>query len=148
MTMRNWDDIFATYAARTPGSAKLYERSLRAIPGGVTHDTRYLRPHPLYIERASGSHKWDVDGHEYVDYIGGHGALLLGHSHPLVTERVREQLSRGTHFGASHETEIAWAEQIQRLIPSAERVRFTSSGTEATLLAIRLARAFTGRTKL
>ncbi len=80
---------FDRYVAKTPGSKKLYERALQVIPGGVTHDTRYLQPHPLYIARAAGAHKWDVDGNQYVDYIGGHGALLLGHNDPFVIEAVQ-----------------------------------------------------------
>ena len=95
-----------------------------------------------------GSRKWDLDGHEYVDYAGGHGALLLGHNHPAVTAAVERQLRLGTHFGACHEAEIRWGALVQELIPSAERVRFTSSGTEATLMALRLARAYTGRSKV
>ncbi|MBV8121879.1 MAG: aminotransferase class III-fold pyridoxal phosphate-dependent enzyme, partial [Alphaproteobacteria bacterium] len=87
-------------------------------------------------------------GNCYVDYFGGHGALLLGHGHPKVVAAVKQQIERGTHFGASHETEIAWAEWVMKLVPSAERVRFTSSGTEATLMAVRLARAFTGKSKI
>ncbi len=114
----------------------------------MTHDTRYLQPHPLYVDRAAGSRKWDVDGNELVDYIGGHGALLLGHNHPQVMEAVREQLAKGTHFGASHELELKLGEQIQKMIPCAGKVRFTGSGTESTLLAIRLARAFTGKRKI
>jgi glutamate-1-semialdehyde 2,1-aminomutase len=140
--------IFEKYIAKTPGSARLYRRALEVFPGGVTHDTRYLRPHPLYVARADGSRKWDVDGHQYVDYIGGHGALLLGHNHPRVTEAVREQLGKGTHYGAAHELEVQWGEQIKSMVPCAQKVRFTGSGTESTLLAIRLARAFTGRTRL
>ena len=140
--------IFEKYAAKTPTSAALYRRAVDVFPGGVTHDTRYLKPHPLYIERAAGSRKWDVDGHEYVDYFGGHGALLLGHNHPQVADAVREQLGKGTHFGASHELELKLGEQIQRMVPCAGKVRFTGSGTESTLLAIRLARAFTGRRKI
>ncbi len=140
--------ISARYAAKTPGSAALYARELAVVPGGVTHDTRHLQPHPLFIARAAGSRKWDVDGNEYVDYIGGHGALLLGHNHPTVIEAVRQQLDKGTHYGAAHELEVLWAEQICRMVPCAENVRFTGSGTEATLLAIRLARAFTGKHKI
>lgn len=138
-------DLSQRYAAKTPGSAALYRRALGVIPGGVAHDSRYLAPHPLYVARAEGAHKWDVDGNRYIDYVGGHGALLLGHNHPVVAEAVREQLAKGTHYGGCHELEVAWAEQIRRLIPCAQRVRFTNSGTEATLLAIRLARAYTGR---
>jgi glutamate-1-semialdehyde 2,1-aminomutase len=140
--------IFEQYAAKTPTSAALYRRAVDVFPGGVTHDTRYLKPHPLYVERAEGARKWDVDGNEYVDYIGGHGALLLGHNHPQVVEAVRQQLGKGTHFGASHALELELGELIQRLVPCAGKVRFTGSGTESTLLAIRLARAFTGKQKI
>jgi glutamate-1-semialdehyde 2,1-aminomutase len=107
-----------------------------------------LRPYPLYVERAAGSRKWDVDGNEYVDYFGGHGALILGHCHPAVQEAVERQIGLGNHFGAEHEGALAWAEMIQEMVPGAERVRFTSSGTEATQLALRLARARTGRSKI
>ncbi len=142
------NSIFEAYIARTPGSARFYQRAVEVFPGGVTHDTRYLKPYPLYIDRATGSRKWDVDGHEYVDYIGGHGALLLGHNHPQITAAVQRQLAKGTHFGASHELELELGEQIQRMVPCAGKVRFTGSGTESTLLAIRLARAFTGKQKI
>lgn len=133
------------YIDRHPRSRALYERAARVLPSGVTHDSRYLRPFLIYAERADGACKWDVDGHRYIDYVVGHGALLLGHNYPAVTEAVQAQLARGTHYGASHELEIAWAEEVVRLVPAAEVVRFTSSGTEATLMALRLARAATGR---
>src|SRR6266571_2391840 len=136
------DDAFRK---RFPKSAELYERSRRAIAGGITHDSRNFAPFPIYVERADGSRKWDVDGNELLDHWMGHGSLLLGHNHPQVTAAVAEQVHRGTHYGACHELEVAWAEQIDRLIPSAEWVRFTMSGTEATMLAMRDARAFTGR---
>src|ERR687886_2610387 len=136
------DDAFRKRFAR---SAELYRRSREAIAGGITHDSRNFAPFPLYIERADGSRKWDVDGNELIDHWMGHGALLLGHNHPQVTAAVAEQVHNGTHYGACHELEVAWAEQVQRLIPSAESVRFTMSGTEATMLAIRDARAYTGR---
>ena len=140
--------IIAAYRAATPGSAAAAERASRLFPSGVTHDSRYIEPYGLYITRAQGPRKWDVDGNCYVDYFGGHGALLLGHCHPKIVEATQRQLERGTHFGASHETEIAWAEWVLKLLPSAERVRFTSSGTEATMMALRLARAFTGKSKI
>ena len=140
--------IIAAYRAATPGSAAAAEKASRLFPSGVTHDSRYIEPYGLYVTRAQGARKWDVDGNCYVDYFGGHGALLLGHCHPKVVEAVKQQMERSTHFGASHETEIAWAEWVMKLVPSAERVRFTSSGTEATLMAVRLARAFTGKSKL
>src|SRR2546430_127314 len=136
------------YRARHPRSAALAERARAAIPGGITHDIRHLAPFPTYIDRASGTRKWDVDGHEYVDYWMGHGALFLGHCHPAVVKAVQEQVARGTHLGASHELEIRWAELVNALVPCAELTRFTMSGTEATHLAMRVARAATGRTKI
>jgi glutamate-1-semialdehyde 2,1-aminomutase len=140
--------IIEEYIRHTPTSQKLYRQAQNLFPSGVTHDSRYLLPHPLFISHADGAHKWDVDGHEYVDYFGGHGALLLGHNHPAVLEAVREQLGRGIHFGASHELELEWATLVQQLIPCAERVRFTVTGTEATLLALRVARAYTGKSEV
>ena len=140
--------IVAAYRAATPGSAARAAEAAALFPSGITHDSRYIEPYGLYISRAQGPRKWDVDGRCYVDYFGGHGALLLGHCHPEVMAAVHAQLDRGTHYGASHELEIAWAALVMRLIPSAERVRFTSSGTEATLMAVRLARAFTGKPKI
>ncbi len=140
--------IVQAYCDKTPTSAKLAYDARRRIAGGVTHDGRYLEPHGIFVTRASGSRKWDVDGNEYVDYSGGHGALLLGHNHPEVVEAIAQQLALGTHYGSSHELENRWAERVCQMVPSAESVRFTSSGTEATLLAVRLARAFTGRAKL
>ena len=140
--------VIETYKAMHPKSAALYERARGIIPGGVTHDGRHMKPFPVYVERALGSHKWDVDGHEYIDYWMGHGALFLGHCHPAVVKAIQEQAARGTHFGASHELEVRWAELIAKLIPSAQMVRFAMSGTEATHLALRIARAFTGRNKV
>ncbi|MBV9786353.1 MAG: aspartate aminotransferase family protein [Acidisphaera sp.] len=137
--------IVAAYVARTPRSAQAYEAARRLLPGGVTHDVRYIRPHPIYVEHAGGARKRDIDGHEYVDYQGGHGALILGHAHPEVVAKVAEQLARGTHYGANHELETRWAGLICDMVPSAELVRFTSSGTEATMMALRLSRAATGR---
>jgi glutamate-1-semialdehyde 2,1-aminomutase len=147
-TLTTNSPIIAAYRAATPGSAAASEKASRLFPSGVTHDSRYIEPYGLYVTRAEGPRKWDVDGNCYVDYFGGHGALLLGHCHPKIVDAVKQQIERGTHFGASHETEIAWAEWVLKLVPSAERVRFTSSGTEATLMAVRLARAFTGKSKL
>ena len=143
---RSNSGIIAAYRARTPGSADLAREAANLFPSGITHDSRAARPVRRSTSRApQGPHKWDVDGNRYIDYFGGHGALILGHSHPVVTAAVPRRPAQGTQFGANHPREIAWARAIQRLVPSAERVRFTSSGTEATLMAVRLARAFTGR---
>jgi glutamate-1-semialdehyde 2,1-aminomutase len=137
--------IEATYIERHPGSAARYERSRSLFPSGVTHDGRYVEPFPLFVERSQGAHKWDVDGNRLIDYWTGHGALLLGHGHPAVVAAVADQMARGTHYGAEHELELRWAELVMGLFPAAERLRFTASGTEATMLAVRLARAFTGK---
>ncbi len=140
--------IVAAYRERTPRSAKLAAEAQEFLPSGISHDGRYTDPYGIYVERAKGPRKWDVDGNEYVDYYGGHGALLLGHNHPTVLAAAQEALGRGTHFGANHADEVRWAELVKRLVPSAERLRFTSSGTEATLMALRLARAVTGKKKI
>jgi glutamate-1-semialdehyde 2,1-aminomutase len=137
--------IFDLYRKANPGSEALALRARRCVPGGITHDVRNLKPFGIYVERAQGTRKWTAEGQELVDYWMGHGSLLLGHGHPRILEAVRAQLDRGTHYGACHELEVRWAELVQRLIPSAERVRFTASGTEATHLALRLARAATGK---
>jgi glutamate-1-semialdehyde 2,1-aminomutase len=147
-TLTTNSPIISAYRAATPGSAERAQRAGELFPAGLTHDSRITSPYPIYVARAAGPRKWDVDGNEYVDYFGGHGALLLGHCHPEVMAAVHAQLDRGTHYGASHELEIEWAERVKALIPTAERVRFTSSGTEATLMAVRLARAFSGKPKL
>ena len=139
--------LVEAYCRKTRGSALLAERARQIFPSGITHDARYIEPHGIYVTRAEGSRKWDVDGNEYVDYSGGHGALLLGHNNPAVVEAVREQLAKGTHYGAGHELEVEWGQLIQEMVPCAERVRFTNSGTESTMLALRLARAYTGRSK-
>jgi glutamate-1-semialdehyde 2,1-aminomutase len=136
------------YAAEFPLSRKLHAQARDLFPNGVTHDLRYLEPFPVYVERAQGGHKWDVDGHRLIDYWSGHGALLLGHSHPAVVEAVQRQVALATHPGACHEKEIEWGGWVQRLVPSAERVRFVASGTEATMMALRLARIATGRPKV
>ena len=140
--------ILEEYIARHPGSAERYSEATRIFPGGVTHDNRYAQPFPLYITHGTGPYKWDVDGQEYIDYVSGHGALILGHSHPDIAAAVSEQISRGTHLGACTEEELRWAKAIMALMPSIERVRFHSSGTEATLMAMRLARAYTGKNKV
>ena len=140
--------ILQRYEDLHPASLRLHQRAAKLFPDGVTHDIRYFTPFPLYMERAQGSRKWDVDGNEIIDFVMAHGALLLGHNQPQVQAAVAEQLQRGTHYGASHEAEIEWAERVQQLIPSAETVRFTSSGTEATMIAVRLARGYTGRKTL
>ncbi len=130
------------------GSRQRAMQARELFPNGVTHDIRVIKPFPLYADRAKGAVKWDVDGHEIIDYAVGHGALITGHNHPDIVSAVSEQLHRGTHLGASHDKEMEWADRVQQLVPSVQRMKFTSSGTEATLLGMRIARAFTGREKI
>jgi glutamate-1-semialdehyde 2,1-aminomutase len=136
------------YRERFPLSAERFEEALTLFPNGVTHDGRHLKPYPVFVERAAGSKKYTVEGHELIDYWMGHGSLLLGHGNPEIVRAVQEQVARGTHFGACHELELEWGRLVVELIPSGERLRFTSSGTEATLMAVRLARIATGREKV
>ena len=140
--------IVSRYVELHPSSRRLHQRALRLFPNGVTHDLRHNSPFPLYVTRAAGSRKWDVDGNEIIDYVMGHGALLLGHQHADIVAAVSAQAQLGTHYGASHEAEVRWGELVCELVPSAERLRFTSSGTEATMMALRLARAHTRREKV
>ncbi|MDP6605138.1 MAG: aminotransferase class III-fold pyridoxal phosphate-dependent enzyme, partial [Dehalococcoidia bacterium] len=140
--------ILETFEAKHALSGRLAARASETFPSGVTHDARAFAPWPVYVDRAQGPRKWDVDGNEYVDYIGGHGALLLGHNRPEVVEAIQAALARGTHFGSSHDIEVEWGQQVLNMVPCGERVRFTSSGTEATMMALRLARAYTGRERV
>jgi len=140
--------IINAYIGRTPGSAALHREALGMLPSGIAHDSRWMKPHPLYVERGQGPLKWDVDGNRLVDLFGGHGSHLLGHCPPGVTEAVQAQIAKGSQFGAGHALEIEWTRLIQQMVPCAERVRFVASGTEATHMAVRLCRAFTGRKKI
>ena len=133
------------YAAARPRSKALYERARQAMPNGAAHDGRVFAPFPFYVDHAQGARKWDVDGHVYIDCWSGHGALMLGHNHPAVVKAITEQAQKGLHYSACSELELRWAELIRSIVPGAERVRFTLTGTETTSLAVRVARAFTGR---
>ena len=133
------------YLARTPRSRALFERALGSLPGGSTRTTVYTAPYPPYVESGEGLRITDVDGNVYRDFLGNYTSLILGHAHPAVVAAVEAQVRRGSAFAAPTETEIELAEEIRRRVPSIERLRFTSSGTEATMFAIRAARAFTGR---
>ncbi|MBM3924932.1 MAG: aminotransferase class III-fold pyridoxal phosphate-dependent enzyme [SAR202 cluster bacterium] len=140
--------IVEEYVKKHPKAAALFKQSAETFPDGVTHDTRYMTPFPLYITEARGGLKWDVDGFEYVDYVSGHGALILGHSHQAIVKVVQDQMAKGTHLGANTEYELRWGKAIKALMPSVEKIRFHSSGTEATLMAMRMARAYTGKNKI
>jgi glutamate-1-semialdehyde 2,1-aminomutase len=129
-------------------SKELWDRAQRSLAGGVSHDGRFLPPHPAYFHRALGARKWDVEGREYIDYAMGSAAMMLGHAHPDVVDALARHAPLGTFFATVHPLEIEWAELVQQLVPSAERVRFVGSGTEATMLALRVARAYTRRDKV
>jgi glutamate-1-semialdehyde 2,1-aminomutase len=147
-TMERTATLVEDYRRHFSASERLYREALKLFPDGVTHDARFLKPFPPYVQEARGSHKWTVEGHELVDWWSGHGALLFGHGHPAVLAAVHTQLERGTHPGACHPLEVRWAELVQQLMPSMERLRFVSSGTEATMMALRLARMYTGRPRV
>jgi glutamate-1-semialdehyde 2,1-aminomutase len=131
-------------------SEDLFARAQRVIPGGVNSPVRAFKAvggTPLFIARAQGPRVWDVDGHAYVDYLGSWGPMILGHAHPAVLEAVARAARDGTSYGAPCAAEVELAERVTRLVPSMQKVRFVSSGTEATMSALRLARGFTGRRK-
>ena len=136
------------YVDAHPKCAELYATSKDLFPNGVTHDARNLKPFPYFVSHAQGARKWDVDGHEIIDYKGGHGALILGHNHPDIVAAVTKQMAKGTHYAASTELEIEWGNRVLEMIPCSEKVRFHSSGTEATLMALRMARSYTGKSRI
>lgn len=129
----------------------LFEKSLEIIPGGVNSPVRAFRSvggTPVFFTRGSGPYVWDADDKRYLDYVGSWGPLVLGHAHPQVVKAVQDAAARGLSFGAPTESELEMAEYITRCLPSMQQVRLVSSGTEATMTAIRLARGFTGRSKI
>src|SRR3954469_8018328 len=132
-------------------SAALYERARALFPGGVNSPVRAFKAvggTPVFLARGQGAHVWDVDGNRYLDFLGSWGPLILGHADPDVLAAVSAAAADGTTFGASTEREVLLGEEIRRAMPALERMRFVSSGTEATMSALRLARGFTGRAKL
>ncbi len=132
-------------------SKALFEEAKKYIPGGVNSPVRAFKSVgdvPRFIAKAKGSHIWDVDGNEYIDYVCSWGPMILGHAHPSVVEGIKEQAEKGTSYGAPTELEVELAKMIVDLVPSVEKVRMVNSGTEATMSAIRLARGYTGRNKV
>jgi glutamate-1-semialdehyde 2,1-aminomutase len=130
---------------------ELFARAQRTIPAGVNSPVRAFRSvggTPRFFERGEGAYLWDADGRRYIDYVGSWGPAILGHAHPAVVSAVREAARHGLSFGAPTEMEIEMAETLCRLVPSMAMVRLVSSGTEATMSALRLARGYTGRSKI
>ncbi|UCD39701.1 MAG: glutamate-1-semialdehyde 2,1-aminomutase [Candidatus Bathyarchaeota archaeon] len=136
------------YLANTQKSRQLYEKAKRVFPSGVSYFIRHMDPYPFYTAKARGSRLVDVDKNEYIDFWMGHYALILGHSPPEIMREVKRQIEKGTHYGTCHELEITSAEQVAKMVPSAEMVRFTNSGTEASMYATRLARSYTKRDRI
>ena len=132
-------------------SEQLFAESLNHIPGGVNSPVRAFRGvggQPFFAERASGAHVWDVDGNEYIDYVGTWGPAILGHAHPAIVQAVQAAAERGTSFGIPSEPEVRMAQVVKDCVPSVEKVRMVNSGTEACMSAIRVARGFTDRPKI
>lgn len=148
--MHTHNDESQLISEKMLGSVRMFEQAKDVIPGGVAANIKYFAPHPIVMEKGEGSHLWDVDGNEYIDYLLCYGALILGHGHPKINEAVQHQLvDVGTSvFGTPHDLELKMAQKLVSLFPSMDMVRYTNSGLEATLLAIRIAQAYTGKTKI
>lgn len=141
-----YGSVVERYRERTPSSLVAFEKSKQTVPGGVPGGLGFMSPYPVYVERGGGAYVWDADGHRLLDLMCGDWLLPLGHCHPAVVEATKAQIDRGTTFCSPHPTlGLQLAEALQRRLPSLERIRFTASGTEATMTALRLARAYTGR---
>jgi len=140
----------AEYRRRTPTSEKFWQKAKTTIPGGITANVKHYSPYPIFMNKAGGSKLYDVDNNEYIDYCLCYGPLILGHGHPAVVEAIKRQLDEGgtTVYGTPNEIETRMANKIKRHVPCAKMVRFTNSGMEATLHALRTARAYTGREKI
>ena len=142
-------ELETEYIRKHRKSKELYERALNSYASGVTHDARYARPFPIYMAKADGAKKWDVDENEYVDYVMGHGALLFGYNDKRLTAAL-ERVLPYIHMGSCTELEIEWAEMIKKLVPCARDgfVRACACGGEAVEMAARVARIYTGRDKI
>jgi glutamate-1-semialdehyde 2,1-aminomutase len=138
-------DPVEEYRRRTPGSERWFREAQGVFPGGMCHTLRYYPPYPAVMARAEGGRMYDIDGNEYIDLWMGHYALILGHNPPLIREPLSRITQMGLHWGVPSKAQLAFGRLIQRTVPCAERVRFTVTGTEATMYVLRLARAFTGR---
>lgn len=143
-------DPIAEYKAKTKKSEQWFQEACKHLPGGVTGNVKFYSPYPIYAKKAKGGHIWDLDGNEYIDYMLCFGSLILGHGHPKVVQAVQKQIERdGTHvFGAPHELEARMAERLKRIFPFADYVRFTNSGLEATLHALRACKGYKKKSRI
>ena len=142
------DQLLATYEQNNPNSKQLFQRAQNSLPGGNTRTGAYFPPFPIYIERGEGPFLIDADGHRLIDFVNNQTALILGHAHPDIVRELQQQVAKGTAFSRPTPLEVEMAEMLRERVPSMERVRFCSSGTEAVMNAFRAARAFTGRMKI
>lgn len=143
------ETIREAFIRRNPSSAELYPKFKERFPsGGAGHDGYVAEPFPIVIARGQGPRKWDVDGNEYIDFGMGSASLLLGHAHPAVVEALVQVAPSGSHYGGPVAAMLEWGERVHDLIPCADKIRFVGSGAEATMLAMRIARAYTGKDKI
>lgn len=138
-------EVTQEHSSMNPKSFEFYQRATSVLPDGTTRDSIFYKPYPVYAKKAVGSHIWDEDGNERIDYCNSYTALILGHQNPLVMKAIAEQLENGTAFGQPTRFEVELAEKIGEMVPSVQKVKFALSGTEAVMNAIRVARAYTGR---
>lgn len=143
------EKLIEEYEKLTPTSKNMFEQAEQVLPGGITANIKYYAPYPIFMNGGDGAWLIDVDGNRYVDYLASYGPLILGHNHPAVLQAIEEQLSHGSIlYGTPHELEYLFAKKIMEHFPSMEMIRYTNSGTEATLLSLRLAYAYTGKYKI
>ena len=146
--VKSWEALEEKFRRATPASRAQWERGKPVMPGGMIKGAYWSRPYPVYVQRAQGCYLWDLDDRMYVDFANHHTTTVLGHDHPAVVEAIQGELAKGLAFGAPSTLEAEMAEEITTRLPSVEKVRFTNSGTEASLHATRIVRAATGRPKI
>jgi len=139
------DHYIKLYESKTAKSRSLFDQAAKIFPGGVSHNIRYFEPYPFFTQKAYEKYLWDVDNNRYTDYWMGHWSLILGHAPRVVVDALKERVPEGTVFGTANELSVRLAQLISRIMPRAEMMRFSSTGSEATMYAVRLARAFTGK---
>ncbi|MDH5713797.1 MAG: glutamate-1-semialdehyde 2,1-aminomutase [Candidatus Bathyarchaeota archaeon] len=142
------EETVKKYSARTPKSKRLWEEAREVIPGGIGSGVRYFKPYPFFISRASGSKVWDVDGNEYVDFLMGYGVNITGHAHPTIVDAVKEQMEKGSMYTMPHEKTALYVKELSRRFPMMGMFQLANTGTEATMHAIRVARAYAGKDKI
>ncbi len=144
------EQLIEEYKENTKTSEKMHKQATNSLPGGVAANIKYFDPYPIFMKSGKGAYLTDVDNNEYIDYLASYGPLILGHGHPAVSNAIKEQLDENGAilYGTPSEIENTFAEKIKQHYPSIEMVRFTNSGTEATLLALRIAYGFTGKHKI